>query len=228
MEIFNSELVVESLEKDTLKNRLATLEMVIKIFSDITRSAVRSLEQSEGRLLIAERLHLFGSIAISHLQELHMTTTEEEIKTLTAIVLLRLGNTSGIRWLLKVIQIGKSEYVCLCARQLANARVREAGEVIISQLHSLNFYDEQLLICLLKALQILEIEIPEELSASLAFAMISRLQLVDLDDLSSIINLLDILLILRQDMPVELYMRFSKINSLNNIIKKFKRNLSST
>ena len=72
--------------------------------------------------LVAEVLGRFGSLAIRHLEQVFVSTSDLEKKTLAAVVLLNLGSSASEHWLLENF-MNNDSFVCLAARCLCAAGV---------------------------------------------------------------------------------------------------------
>ena len=176
------------------------LEQILEVFNQIVRAVVASVEDNETPLFIMERLHLFGSIAIPHLEELYGKLTDGETKILTAISLLLLNNPMGVQYLLEKLA-NQGDYDFLITYKLVNADVREVIPVIEGRLRSCTTDDSERIICFLEALLKLSVAIPPQIKQSLGNAVVHQLSSIDREDTHQVIQNLEILKLLDWELP---------------------------
>lgn len=120
------------------KIQVQAIDEAIQINSLLADAAVYALQNGPDRYFVAERLHNFGSILIEPLQALLNESTDDEVKILAALVLLRLGSKAGVPILLGAILTEPVDrYASLIAERLAANGVSGADEAVIARLRQL-------------------------------------------------------------------------------------------
>ena len=171
------EALSRAMDSQDIEEAVTAVEETAHICQDLVQMVIDAF--GKGRddcFLIAERLHRFGSLIVDPLMQTYERTSSDEVKSLSAIVLLRMGSNDVIQWLLDRILVDPPDpYLCLIVQSLARRNVKEAGGCIISRLRS---YDtspsvigrsfesnraKDTIVCLLHALDVLDVPIPEDL-----------------------------------------------------------------
>ncbi|MEP7287354.1 MAG: hypothetical protein ABI947_16480 [Chloroflexota bacterium] len=155
---FNLNHELERLKSSEPGEQIPAVDALAEIVSSITQQAVNALEGPH-QYLVAERLHRFGTLAIPPLEKLLKDTETYETRILVSLVLFKLGSKVGLPHLLDAI-LNSSNYYCLAARQLAEARILETADNAITRLRSSSLDEIDLIFCLLECLKILERPIP--------------------------------------------------------------------
>ena len=162
---FNLNTVLVRLESDSLREQAAAMDEAASILNEFGRRGVDRFVRCEDRFIIWERLSRFGVFVIDPLKEVLALTEDHELQALSAMVLLKLGDRTGIPVLLKII-VSDETLLCPAAARLAEAQVVEAGEQMIERLRSLELTDKQHVYgiqCLLIALKKLGRTLPPDL-----------------------------------------------------------------
>lgn len=141
MDNLNLKMALDRLESDALGEQAAALDEAAAILKEFGRRLVDRFVRSDDRFIIWERLARFGPFVIDPLKEVLSQTEDPELRGLSAMVLLKLGNRTGVPILLNIIS---SDDVLLCqaAATLSEAQVAEAGDRIIDRLRTLKFSEK--------------------------------------------------------------------------------------
>jgi HEAT repeat protein len=126
------------LESDDLGEQAAALDEATVILNEFGRRLVDRFVHCEDRFIIWERLFRFGPFVIEPLKEILAHTADQELRGLSATILLKLGDRTAIPVLLDAIASSET-LICQAAAQLAEAQVVEAADVMIERLRSLDF-----------------------------------------------------------------------------------------
>jgi hypothetical protein len=137
------------------------LDEALEIVNVLARKAVDAFKRGPERLFVAERLYRFGSVVMTPLEKLLETSEDSELRILASMVLLQLGSTVGVPWLLNAI-VNDDEYACMAAMRLAEAGIVDAGDGIVARLRSCELEMDGV-VGLLFALEKLGHEIPLDL-----------------------------------------------------------------
>lgn len=165
MDTLNLDTVLARLESDYPSEQAAALDDATAILKDFGKRLVDRFVRSDDRFIIWERLARFGPFVIEPLKEVLLHTADPELRGLSATVLLKLGDKSGVPALLEIISSNET-VLCQAATCLAEAQITEAGDRIIERLRSLTFTEKLHIIeiqCLLTALKKLGGVLPSDL-----------------------------------------------------------------
>ncbi|MEO9030879.1 MAG: HEAT repeat domain-containing protein [Ktedonobacteraceae bacterium] len=153
------------LESNSLEEQAAALDEATVMLKEFGKRVVDRFVRSDDRYIIWERLIRFGWYLIDPLKEVLSHTEDPEIRDLSAILLLKLGDKTGVPILLDIISTGE-EWVCQAAFRLAEAQIVEAGDRMIERLKVLEFTNKLHLegvLCLLTTLKKMGRTLPPDL-----------------------------------------------------------------
>jgi hypothetical protein len=164
-ENFDLEPTLARLESDSLSEQAAALDEATFILIEFGKRVVNQFVHTNDRFIIWERLFRFGMFVIEPLKEVLLSTDDLELRGMSAMVLLKLGDKTGVPFLLEIIATGDM-LLCQAAYRLAEAQITEAGDRMIERLRLLKFtekYQKDYIQCLLIALQRLGKTLPPDL-----------------------------------------------------------------
>lgn len=138
MDDLNLNSVLSRLESDDPGEQAYALDEATAILKEFGRKVVDRFVRCEDRFIIWERLFRFGPFVIEPLQEILLHTEDPELRGLSATVLLKLGDRTGIPILLEIISSDET-LLCQAAARLAEAQVVEAADCMIERLRSLDY-----------------------------------------------------------------------------------------
>lgn len=163
-EHLNLGIPLTRLESNSLQDQAEALDEAYAIFQEFGRRVVKRFIECDDRFIIWERLLRFGPFVIDPLKEVLSHTKDHELRALSAMVLVVLGERSGVPILLDTIA-SDEELLCPAVVSLVRGQIMEAGEVMIQRLRTLE-YSSKLRIngiqCLLSALKTLKISLPPD------------------------------------------------------------------
>ncbi len=162
MSRFSLDLVIQNLDTDQVEKQVPALEQATEIVNSLALKAVDALIRGPNRFLVAERLQLFGSVIVPHLEKLLQESDDLETKILAALVLLQFDSGVGVPCLLDAVAKNE-DYGGLVAEHLAKKGIKEALSPIINRLLTCELKEVDLVVNLLDALDKLGGEIPSEL-----------------------------------------------------------------
>jgi len=165
MDDLNLTPILTRLESDDPAEQAYALDEATAILKEFGRRLVDRFVRCEDRFIIWERLLRFGPFVIEPLKAVLSYTNDPELPGLSAMVLLSLGDRTGIPILLEIISSSET-LLCQAAACLVGAQVVEVGDRMIERLRSLD-YTKKLDIagiqCLLISLKKLGRTFPPEL-----------------------------------------------------------------
>lgn len=153
------------LESDLPEEQAAALDEATAMLQEFGRRVVDRFVRCEDRFIIWERLARFGPFVIEPLQEVLLQSEDPEVRGLSATILLKLGDKTGVPVLLDIISSDEA-LLCQAAARLAEAQVVEAGDRMIERLRALQFTKKLDIVgiqCLLVALKKLGRTLPADL-----------------------------------------------------------------
>jgi hypothetical protein len=155
------------LESEAPEEQAAALDEATAILKEFGRKLVEHYVRCDNRYIIAERLVRFAPFVIEPLKDVLSHTEDTELRGLSATILLRLGDRTGVSILLDIISSDETfSTLCLAATQLAKAGIVEVEDSILKRLRSLTFTNKHHILeiqCLLLALQDLGKPLPPDL-----------------------------------------------------------------
>jgi hypothetical protein len=155
------------LESGELEEQIRALDEATAILKEFGKRLVDRYVRCDDRYLIAERLIRFGPFVIEPLKEVLSQAEDIELRTLSATVLLYLGDRAGVPMLIEIISSDETfSALCLAASLLAKAQIFEVGDSIIKRLRSLTLTNRphiREIQCLLVALEKLGRTLPSDL-----------------------------------------------------------------
>lgn len=154
--------LVADLSSDDIEVQIPALDILCDLVGQIVEASVGALRRSPTRFLVAERLPRLGSAAVVPLERLLKESPDEETRTLASLVLLRLGSRAGVPRLLEAVT-DSSEYSGLAANLLAESKVGEVTDRIVTKLRSSDPADIDLIVSLLNALKACRTDLPPDL-----------------------------------------------------------------
>lgn len=153
--------MIDNLYSNDIEKQVESLDKTVDLMNTLAKKAINVLEKSSDPLFIAERLYKFGSIVVPYLRELFHKSDNSEVKILTSLMLLRFGDKIGIPVLFNAIN--DKDYGCLAANSLAEAKIAEAFDIIVSRLRSCKIEQVDLIVTFLCALEKLGGQLPADL-----------------------------------------------------------------
>lgn len=151
--------LIKDLNSQKIDKQITAIEEIEQIIEFLVVKVVGTLEKSNDPFFVAQRLSCFGSIAVAPLEKLLTKSKKPEVSNLAALVLLGLGERSGVPRLLKVIN-KKEKYAYLAAKNLAAEGIRESIQPIVSLLRECNTEKVEEIITLLESLDDLDFKVP--------------------------------------------------------------------
>jgi hypothetical protein len=204
----------------SVTTRIQKLDEIHKEFTTLVHDAVSMLQYKEGRIFVAERVYKLGSVTIKPLEDLFETSQDEDLRTIVAIILLKLGVTTRVDWLLQNISREK-DHLCLIANTLAKANLAASQQVIIQAFASTDIGDLNTLLCLADAIQILNLELPDATRDATCSELQQRLSTVDLEDFDFIAKSLVLLQYLNFRIDSNLVQRLAVKESNTKLLNKY-------
>lgn len=128
--------ISQKLLSDHLEDQCKAFDEISATLQEWSGLAIRLLIKSPDRFLIAERLGRLGPICIEPLKEVLRTESEREVLVLASLVLLQLGDLTGMPILLEMLR-QNGLYACLAAGMLASRNRQEAGSALLEGLQKL-------------------------------------------------------------------------------------------
>lgn len=153
------------LESDSPEEQAAALDEATAMLKEFGRRVVDRFVRCDDRFIIWERLARFGPFVVDPLKEVLAHTADPELRGLSATVLLKLGDKTGVPVLLDIVSSDET-LLCQAAARLAEAQVVEAADRMIERLRSLEFTKRLDILgiqCLLVALKKLGRTLPADL-----------------------------------------------------------------
>ncbi|WP_156041643.1 hypothetical protein [Chondromyces apiculatus] len=157
------EKIIQGLASGDVERQVAAVEQASVVVGELAAAAVNAFEHGPNHFLIAERLHMLGTTTVPYLQDLLRRPTNEETKTLAALVLLQLNDRMGVPILLAEVEEG-SDYAGLCANHLAQANIDGTEAAIVRRLAAARLDEVDLIVSLVIALRKMGRELPSDLS----------------------------------------------------------------
>ena len=155
------ERALKDCDSADVETRALAVEATIDTAAALAQHAVSNLQvPGAARPFVAERLARLGSLAVPPLKDLLQQSTDVEVRILAAAVLAQLGSEEGLPVLLNAVREGKVE-VCLAATWLARSGAAEAEGAIVERLTRCSLDEENLIVCLITALETLGRPIPD-------------------------------------------------------------------
>jgi hypothetical protein len=220
MELFDTDKIKAQLQSNDLEEKAKALDMTIAAVRQFVQISVNELAQPDARIVVAERLHLWGSLAVEPLQNLFKESDVDEVKTLASLSLLMLNDLTGVPWLITQISQGDG-YTCLVANKLLDAKILGSSDAIMERLANKLSGDDLFTECLLDALYKAGIAVPLELEDRTGHSIISSLEKLVLDnpDSSAVIQRIAVLKQLKRKLPKVLYNKLAEHDHLRRIIE---------
>lgn len=165
MDDLNLNKVLVRLESDSPEEQAAALDEANEMLKEFGRRVVDQFIRCTDRFIIWERLARLGPFVIGPLKEVLLHTEDPELRGLSATVLLKLEDKTGIPVLLDIIA-SDERLLCQAAARLAEAQVVESADLMIERLRSLDFTKKLHIVgiqCLLVALKKLGRSLPPDL-----------------------------------------------------------------
>jgi len=219
MKIDEAKHILE-LKNSSLEQRIEALDALNVQLDELILLAVSSLRFRQGRYFVAERIFKLGSTVINPLEELFEQTDDRDLKTVIALLLIKLGSTNRKHWLIDAL-ISTKEDVCLIANALANAGIKEAANTLIKKFHVTKITEIDTLLCLCNALETLGEDMPTEVSDASYQEIIGILKTVDLSDFDTIAKSLELIIKLKYQIDSNIVSRLATSPSNHRLLKHY-------
>jgi len=161
-ENFDLKTALRHVESDSFEEQAAGLDEATALLNAFGKRVVDRFVHCNDRFIIWERLYRFGPFVTEPLKEVLSQTDDPELRGLSAMVLLKLGDKTGLPVLLEIISTGE-ELLCLAASRLIEAHIIEAADRMIERLRGLEMAKTYHIQCLLAALERLGRALPSDL-----------------------------------------------------------------
>jgi hypothetical protein len=159
---FDLEKVLGRLESDNPEEQAIALDEAVAILDRFCRAVVDRFVRCEDRFIIWERLFRLGPFLIEPLKEVFLQTQDSELRGLSAMTLLKLGDRIGLPNLLEMI-LTEDDLLFPVVSLLAQMQVLEASDFMIKRLKSLSFDRILHIQSLIAALERLGTSLPSDL-----------------------------------------------------------------
>lgn len=156
------ERLVKDLDSQKIEKQVLAIEEIAETVELLVIKVVETLDHCNNPLFIAERLCLFGTLAVPPLEKLLKKSKKSNVSILAALALMGLGSKVGVPKLLSSITKSK-EYAYLISRHLAREGITEAIEPILNLLRDCETNKVDEIVTLIEALNQLNTEIPLEI-----------------------------------------------------------------
>jgi hypothetical protein len=138
---------------DDIEVQIRAVEEAAQFPELFAEEVVRVAERNTTtRYLVFERLVRFGAPGVEALKRAFNETVNDEVKTLSGLVLLHLDSPIGIAWLSEAL-LNDRNYACLIASYLMKAGVQDVEPIILQRLENFHADDPNIVLCLLDDLQ---------------------------------------------------------------------------
>jgi hypothetical protein len=138
-EFLNAEMqieqIIKSLKSGDLEKQDSAFKEMNLLVANFADEAVDALREASSPIVVAEDIFLVADKIRTAVQRLYSSTASQELKSISACLLVQMGSRIGVEHLLHVIRTG-SDYDTVAATSLANAGLREALPALITRLAS--------------------------------------------------------------------------------------------
>jgi hypothetical protein len=133
----NTDELISALQSGDLPRQHYAFEEIRAFMNRFAEEAAKALSTSASPYVIAERIFSLSYTMIPPLERLYSATTSSDQKTISAALLLQLGSTIGVEYLIDTIRTG-ADYDTVAATSLAKMGRRDALPALIQRLESLD------------------------------------------------------------------------------------------
>lgn len=157
--------IVSQIAHGSSEQRIAALDAYGKQFEAVIAAATQAM-QSDPLVMpfIAERVAGLGQTVRELFDPLFLAAADDELKFMSALVLIRFGNQDALPWLLGVASSpGPLQYDV--TRQLARLRIPEVRGMILDQLRSRDLAEDVLISSLLDSWSMFGEQLPDDVRA---------------------------------------------------------------
>lgn len=184
--------LIAEFSADRLHISMKALEDGVKVAERLVEAAVDALVASNARTYVAERVVMYGSLAVKPLMNVFQSTEDNDVKTHAALCLLHLGHIDGVDWLLRELETD-NDLVIVIAHKLTQHGVVETTHAIIKNLRVTRPNNALNIVPLVEAIKKVGGRLPDDLAEALTHDAVTRMRQADELEFSLVVDSLGII-----------------------------------
>lgn len=129
----NAEEIIKALRSGNLERQDSAFRETTEFMATIAQEAVKAMRDSSKPVVVAENIFRVAHTLRQALESLFSTTPSQELKSISATLLVQMGSRIGVDHLIDALRTG-ADYDALAATSLAKAGLPDAIPALIERL----------------------------------------------------------------------------------------------